>query len=474
MKITSFIKEGHEIVPIEVELSLNAGLPRVEFTGMADISIKECITRIKLAFFAQNFKWPKKSQITINLRPAYIKKNSQGLDLAIAYALLLQTKQIHKISSLGERNHYVYGEVTLNGNIEAPSDVDQIDKNPLLTGFPKTNESLNEMYCVRSLRELQSPTLVKPTPLKEMIKKPELPNIDFSKNSARLLEIICSGEHHTLMAGESGSGKTTLAHHIPYLLTDPPEDSFKVSRRILKNFGENLSWRSFISPHHSTPPLSMIGGGFPPFLGEISKAHGGVLFLDEYLEFQSKVQESLREPIEQGRIFISRKGESLSFPSNFLLIGATNLCPCGNYVPGKEYYCSYSLRRCRSRLEKLNGPMLDRFDILCFSTFWKGPLTVPLTEIENCIQKAVEFRKKRKQTKPNGKLNWNEIKERTPRFILENLLPKDTTSQRRRLSLLRVARTLADLEEVEELTPSHIEQSTHFTLRPFNQIILDA
>ena len=472
MKIISFMREGHQMMPIEVELSLSPGLPRVEFTGLADLSIKECVTRLKLAFSAQNFSWPKKSQITINLRPAYIKKSSSGLDLAIAYALLLKTKQIS--SSVQNLDRVcVYGEVTLKGNVEAPEDWIQINDQDILTGRIKEDDFLNDVYSVDCLRGLESPKLLKAKSILKILKKPVLPDIQFSKNSAKILEIVSSGEHSILLAGEPGAGKTTLASHIPYLLRFPCKEEFRESIRVSRYFGEKLSWRPFVSPHHSTPALSMIGGGFPPFLGEISRAHGGILFLDEYLEFQSKVQESLREPIERGRIFISRKGEGVSFPSRFTLVSATNLCPCGSYVPGKDFHCSYSLRRCRSRLERLNGPMLDRFDILSFSTYWRGDLTVPIKEVDQRVQRAEEFRKKRGQECPNGRLSGEALLERVDSFILKNLLPSNVVSHRRKLSLLRVARTLADLEQEEKISPAHIELSKSYTFRPFNQILLD-
>ena len=472
MKIISFMREGHQMMPIEVELSLSPGLPRVEFTGLADLSNRECVTRLKLAFSAQKFSWPKKSQITINLRPAYIKKSSYGLDLAIAYALLLKTKQISSsVQNLDQI--YVYGEVTLNGDVEAPEDWVQIGDRNILTGRIRENDFLNDVYSVDCLRDLESPKFLKAKSILQILKKPVLPDIYFSKNSAKLLEIVSSGEHSILLAGEPGSGKTTLASHIPYLLRFPCKEEFRESRRVSQYFGEKLSWRPFVAPHHSTPALSMIGGGFPPFLGEISRAHGGVLFLDEYLEFQPRVQESLREPIEQGRIFISRKGEGVSFPSRFTLISATNLCPCGSYVPGKEFHCSYSLRKCRSRLERLNGPMLDRFDILSFSTYWKGDLKVPIKEVDQRVQRAEEYRKKRGQECPNGRLSWEDLSVQVDSFILENLMPSHVVSHRRKLSLLRVARTLADLEREDKISPAHIELSKSYTLRPFNQVLLD-
>ena len=169
MKIISFMREGHQMMPIEVELSLSPGLPRVEFTGLADLSIRECVTRLKLAFSAQKFSWPKKSQITINLRPAYIKKSSYGLDLAIAYALLLKTKQISSSVQNVDRI-YVYGEVTLNGDVEAPGDWVQIGDRNILTGRVREDDFLNDVYSVDCLRDLESPKFLKAKSILQILK----------------------------------------------------------------------------------------------------------------------------------------------------------------------------------------------------------------------------------------------------------------------------------------------------------------
>ena len=260
---------------------------------------------------------------------------------------------------------------------------------------------------MRILKELFSAKEYPAKNWKEQLQAPEIPDISFSKPASDILKICSAGEHPLLLCGSAGSGKSTLAEHIYYLLSEPRQRAFEQSEQIL-----NLSqkWRAFITPHHTTSPLSMIGGGSPLFLGEISKAHGGLLLLDEYLEFHPKVQEALREPLEKGEIRLVRRGQCMVFPSQFLLVATSNLCPCGDYEPNKAIQCAYSLRRCQSHLDRLSGPMMDRFDLLVFSKDWKGDKTAALKSLKPEVEKAQEFRlKNRKQEYPNSHLELKEL-----------------------------------------------------------------
>ena len=473
MKIYSFTQDGAQMIPVEIELTLIPGLPQVQFTGLPDTAIKESIMRIKSAIRSQGFEWPKTRQLIINLRPSYLKKHSHGLDLAIACALLWKTEQLKPpVEHVESNSIFVYGELSLEGEISAPKNLENISpqKEEILTGRITGENYLCPLLQIESLKDLEEPIRVPVRSLSDLIKKPALPNIYFSKSSARLLQICAAGEHSVLLAGEAGSGKSTLLEHLPVLLQAPSLKDFSLSRRLWAKAGEELYWRPFVNPHHSTTPLSMIGGGYPLFFGEISKAHGGILFMDEYLEFHPRVQEALREPMEKGEIRIVRKGKSEVFPARFMLVAATNLCPCGDLVPGKSSQCSYSLRRCFSHLDRLNGPMLDRFDILAFSPQWKGSLVVSLEEIQAEIFKAVELKKRRKQKKVNGKLTIQELEDSLPGFIRDNHLSFCVSSKRRKRSVLRVARTIADLEGFEQITLKHIEFAKEFAFLPFVQL----
>ncbi len=471
MRVFSFAQDGSRTVTVEVELSLVPGLPQVQFTGLPDVMIKESIQRIKSAICHQGFEWPRTRQVIINLRPAYLKKSSQGLDLAIACALLWKTGQLAPPDVL-QSPFYVYGELSLNGKISIPNDWENLPiiKEGILTGQTNKTNYLCPLFQVGSLKELIRPVPVPVESLEKLLQKPNLPKISFSKGAAELMAVIGAGEQPILLAGEAGSGKSTLAEHLKYILPPPELSLFATSRKIWSRTGGDLKWRPFVSPHHTTTALSMIGGGYPLFTGEITKAHGGILFMDEYLEFHSKVQEALREPMERGEIRVVRSGCSEVFPARFILVSATNLCPCGDLVPGASAKCSYSLRRCLSRLDRLSGPMLDRFDILAFSPRWKGDLCVSLKSIDLKIQKAVMFRKKRGQNKSNSELSIGEIEPFFDKFLKNTQTTSSLVSKRRKRAVWRTARTLADLDESETIKSPHIERAKELSFTPFVQL----
>ena len=464
MKFFSYVKDGFRFRPVEIQVSLLPGLPDVKFTGLVDMAIKESATRLKSAFKQNNFQWPLKKQIIINLSPSYIKKSSPGMDLAIACTILEKTAQV-SFSHYNNQNLYFYGELDLEGAIRTPEDWKFLpsEKQTLITGSLYEKNYKQDVYSVKSLKDMLQPEKSLALNWKERLKAPRVPEIFFSKTAAEAMKICAAGEHPSLFCGSAGSGKSTLAEHIYPLLSPPSKKIFEETEQVL-----NLSqeWRTFINPHHTTSPLSMIGGGSPLFLGEISKAHGGLLLLDEYLEFHPKVQEALREPLEKGEIRLVRKGQCMVFPSKFLLVATSNLCPCGDYEPHKSISCAYSLRRCQSYLDRLSGPMMDRFDLLIFSKDWKGEKTVSLKSLKQEIEEARQFRlNQRKQEKVNAHLDLNEL-EAMMSLKTKSLLPEDS-SHRRKRALIRVARTLSDFKKEEAISSASIEKAIPLTVKNF-------
>ena len=464
MRFFSFVQDGFILSPVEVQINLLPGLPEMKFSGLVDTGIKESETRLKSAFRKCGYGWPTRKQIIINISPACVRKTSLGMDLALACALLWKLNLVD-FSKFNTENLYAYGEVGLDGGISAPEDFHllPLKPEPLITGELKTNyrENVHTASCLRDI------SLAKKAPVanwEKSLRKPPLPQIQFSPTSALILKLCATGEHPLLLCGETGSGKTTLVENLYYLLSPPSKQTWEEGRQM--HASQRFSWRPHISPHHTTTPLSMIGGGVPLFPGEISKAHGGQLVMDEYLEFHPKVQEALREPMEKGKIRLTRRGLSVEFPSQFLLTATTNLCPCGDYVPGRPAQCSYSLKKCQSHLDRLSGPMLDRFDLLAFSKQWKGDKVTSLHSILEQVKEAQQFRKSvREQQVPNGLLTLNELEAMLDSNV-KKVLPQ-TSSHRRKRALLRVARTYADLHQHKNIKGSHIEHVYDFSMKNF-------
>ena len=464
MKFFSFVKEGFFFTPVEIQVSLLPGLPEVKFTGLVDMAIKESAMRLKSAFRKSGFSWPVKQQMVINLLPSYIKKSSPGMDLALAVAILWKTGQMD-FSHYGSSSLYFYGEIDLNGNVWTPEDWRflPVQKEALIIGSLKGKNYKPKLYSVQNLKELFAGKPISTEDWASRLKAPEIPDISFSKPAGELLKISAAGEHSLLLCGSAGSGKSTMAENIYYLLPPPERESFEDREQIL---GISQNWRPFINPHHTTSPLSVIGGGSPLFPGEISKAHGGLLLLDEYLEFHPKVQEALREPLEKGEIRLVRRGQCMIFPAQFLLVATSNLCPCGDYEPNKPTQCAYSIRRCQSHLDRLSGPMMDRFDLLAFSKDWKGEKTVSLKRLHKEAREAYLFRlNQRKQQKPNSRLELKELEGMISKST-KPLLP-DGSSHRRRRALLRVARTLSDFKKEREISPSVLNKALLLTVKNF-------
>ena len=465
MRFFSFARDGFLLTPVEVQLDLMKGLPDVKFSGLPDMAIKESITRLKSSFKKCGFNWPTKKQIIINLSPAYIKKTSSGMDLALACALLYKTGQVN-FSQLPKDNIYAYGEIGLDGEVSMPEDIEALPTKELtlITGASLGKNYRDSLYITENLKGLSELKKAPVSHWKEGLKKPSIPDLSFSPFAAQLLKLSATGEHNLLLCGEAGSGKTTLTENLFHLLNYPERQIWEGTKRIWQE--PSLKWRPCLKPHHTTTALSLIGGGCPLFPGEISKAHGGQLIMDEYLEFHPKVQEALREPIEKGEIRLVRRGVSAVFPAQFLLTATTNLCPCGDYVPNKMVSCSYSLRRCQSYLDRLSGPMLDRFDLLAFSHEWKGERSIFLKDLLQEVEKATEFREEtRNQKKPNSRLELQELESMTDSSLLK-ILP-ETSSHRRKRALLRVSRTLADLKKEKKINELHIEESFALSVKNF-------
>lgn len=467
MQLYSFMRQAYQLNPVEVEISFVPGLPQIHFLGLPDTLIRESELRIKSAIRHQGFQWPRGQKILVHLKPNHQKKSSRGLDLAVAAGILWHTRQATPPTS---DKIYLYGELSLNGEVAIPDDLDDLSSHaqPIYSGSSLPRDDF-DLLVVKTLKELDRPTLVPAMKIPWQMKRPPLASQRFSTPAAKILSLIATGEHSTLLAGPAGSGKSTMAHALHTLLRDPEPTLQKKIRQIARFFGHQVGWRPFVSPHHTASCVGMVGGGHPILPGEITRAHGGVLLLDEFLEFPTKVQEALREPIESGVVTVRRAQEIQIYPAKFLLLATTNLCPCGEYVPHKQHRCHCRLNRRRNYLERLSGPILDRFQIIGFSHEW-GPATQESTTLEELFkltQEAIAFAvRERNQTVPNGSLDVSLIEKELDSFTLKHLIPSTLQSYRRYQALLRVARTLADLEQSSKVSRSHLEQAAQYCIQP--------
>lgn len=474
IRVYSFVREGIELKPVEVEVSLMPGLPQFSVTGLPNQAIKESLQRVRAAIKSAKFELPTRLKVIFNLKPAYTRKKSDGLDLAFAVAYLLKTEQI-KIDLDPQKKLFVYGELGLHGEVTVSDEVELLPPSlgedvQLLTGL-----GVHTHYnCaqISQLSEIESPHILADPSPGQPLPRPPAEDLYFDHEGSRLISIIAAGEHSVLLAGPAGSGKSTMVSATHQVLRElTPEEQMDVAR-IAKVCGQKPMWRPLVSPHHTIPTISMVGGGSPPFPGEITRAHRGVLLLDEFLEFQPAVREALREPIESRSITVSRQGVAQKFPADFLLFATTNLCPCGNFVPDKTKPCQRPARFCRSYLEKLSGPVLDRFEILALmKSQWSRDSRVSLNEIRERVAKAQQFaHDTRGQTQVNSRLRDEEVDKFVSPFVMKELYRPVDGSRRRAKALIRVARTIADLEEHVEVKREHLEEARRWTSYPFDKL----
>ncbi|MEO0335169.1 MAG: ATP-binding protein [Pseudomonadota bacterium] len=470
MKIQSLMNQSGEWRPIEVEVSLRKGIAAIKFLGLPDAIAKESVERLKPAFSSLGLPWPNSKIVTINLRPTYLKKTSKGLDLPIALGILAEMGASEELQI--DPSKYYYGEVDLGGKLHVPEDLKRfLPLNGDTTVV--TGEGDDEFHCSTerwsALNKFGGSRSVEAKAVEKDFVRPEAGDFCFSEKTAKVLQILAAGEHHALLAGPAGSGKSTLAQVLGSILRSPKELEARSIQRVQSHFGKAESWRPVVCPHHTTPMISMLGGGVPLRPGELTRAHGGMLVLDELLEFEPHVLEALREPVELGFMTIARKGQSKKFPAQFQLLATTNLCPCGAYVPGKSNNCRYSLRKCRSTLERLSGPLLDRFDILAFSDQWADEKLVSTGELFAKLKEVYKF-----QAARGGRLNRNlevkDIQRQMHKDVEVVGLPGVGMSQRRKRALFRVSRTLADLEFSNIIDLHHIQEAYNYTMGSFTDL----
>jgi len=504
-KIFSGTTIGLDGVLIEVEVDVaNRGFPTFTIVGLPDKAVDEAKERVRAAIINAGFSMPE-SRITVNLAPADIPKIGSGFDLPIAIGILAASGKI-KTDLL--KYSLFLGELSLKGELrEVPGalSIALIAKNKKinniffspLNAFESSIVENTLIYPSKNLTEiifhLNQLKQLTPQPYFEIEKiiNEEKYEFDFSdiygqEQAKRALIIAASGFHNIHLRGVPGAGKTMLCRAFISIL--PPmekEEILEVSKiysisRLL-NKKQFITTRPFRSPHHTTSRIGLIGGGTNPTPGEISLAHRGVLFLDEFPEFPRSVLEALRQPLEDGIVTISRSLGSITFPSRFLLLAASNPCPCGFLGhPKKTCHCSpSSIIRYKKRL---SGPILDRIDIHIdlppvdeekLTQYTGGKKSIEIKKQVVLAQERQKERFKNTSIKTNGEMTTKEIKEycrltSEAESLLKQAISRFSLSARSYFKIIKVAQTIADLEGKEKIEASFIAEALQFRLNDEN------
>lgn len=480
--------DGLAAPEVAVEVHLAGGLPSVTVVGLPDTEVKEARDRVRAALQNAGFEFPRK-RITVNLAPADLPKESGRFDLPIALGILAASGQIPATKLAG---HEFAGELSLSGELRpirgalamvlaagsmgrsfvlpasSAREAALADQVQVLTA-----NTLLEVCAHLTGQAVLAECLVADVALDARIDYPDLADVRGQAQAKRGLEIAAAGEHSLLFAGPPGTGKSMLASRLPGLLPPMTLAAALESAAVLSLAGqfrpELFRRHPFRAPHHTASTAALVGGGSVPHPGEISLAHQGVLFLDEIPEFDRRVLEALREPLDSGRIHISRAARQAEFPAQFQLVAAMNPCPCGHLGEARCRCTSDQVARYRG---KLSGPLLDRIDMTIeVPALAEGELQGKAAgESSSAVQARVTAARqaqRMRQGKPNSRLATKEIDklcapDDAGAQLLKQAIARLNLSARTYHRVLKVARSIADLAGAERVGSAHIAEAIHY------------
>jgi len=492
--VKSIIDSGFENIVVDTECSITNGLPTLTIVGLASKSVDEAKERIRAALKASNLLMPRK-RIVVNLAPADLPKDTTSLDLAIALAILAADKQIQ--SKDIDRSVFI-GELSLDGSIRGVRGllgklIGKTAKNMEKIYIPSSNigqaelVNLTNIYAVKTLRELVddinqknhlSPIAIRRATADHLPQDEsciDFGDIQGQEAAKRALLIAAAGGHNVLMTGPPGTGKSMLAkafiNIMPPLTPDEAVEVTHLHSLASRIFDKPILMPPLRSPHHTASNVAIIGGGNHLKPGEISLAHHGVLFLDEIPEFGRYAIESLRQPLEDAEVTISRAQNSVTFPAKFILIATCNPCPCG--FLNTDQNCTCSASQINNYHKKLSGPIMDRIDLHVYvgsiehSKLLKTPDNKQTPALLERVRAARAVQTNRQGPILNAKLNNRNIKkycllDNNAETLLNKAAEAIKLSPRSYMKTIKVARTIADLDKSPNISTSHITEAIQY------------